>query len=195
MKSAFIGDTASIRELRRQALRFADAPFPILLQGETGTGKYELALLLPERSARTGEPFVAIHCANRSDALFESTVFGHERGAFTDARERRAGKIERARDGTILFDDIDCLTPQQQAKLLRLLDRRQYERVGGVETLTTPAAFLFASNRDIRALASAGEFRPDLFARIACLVLRIPPLRARPDAIAPLATASFRHTT
>jgi len=187
-KSSFLGDSRAIRELRRTAARLADAPFPIVIEGETGTGKFELALLIHERSSRSSDPFLDIHCANLSDELFEATLFGNERGAFTDARQRRTGRVEAAGRGTLLFDEIDCLTLTQQAKMLRLVDRRRFERVGGVDALSTEAAFLFASNRDLRALAASGLFRYDLLARVSWLVLKIPPLRERTGDIALLAT-------
>ncbi len=193
-KSSFLGDSRAIRELRRTALRLADAPFPIVIEGETGTGKFELALLIHERSSRSSDPFVDIHSANLSDELFEATLFGNERGAFTDARQRRIGRVEAAACGTLLFDEIDCLTLTQQAKFLRFVDRRRFERVGGVETLRTDAAFLFATNRDLRELAEDGLFRNDLLARISWIVLRIPPLRERTGDIALLATLLLEET-
>jgi DNA-binding NtrC family response regulator len=187
LRSSFVGESQAIHELRRTAARVADAPFPVLIEGETGTGKFELALLIHESSSRASEAFVDIHCANLSDTLFESTLFGHERGAFTDARDRRVGRVEVAAGGTILFDEVDCLSPVQQPRLLRFVDRRCYERVGGRETLTTNAAFLFTTNRSLSTLVSEGSFRSDLFFRIGWLVLRIPPLRDRPEDIALLA--------
>jgi DNA-binding NtrC family response regulator len=193
-KSSFLGESRAIHELRRLASRLANAAFPIVIEGETGTGKYELALLLHERSSRSREPFVDVHCANLDDVLFESTLFGHERGAFTDARERRVGRLDAARAGTVLFDEVDCLTPMQQAKLLRVIDRRAYERVGGTETLTTAAHFLFTSNRSLRQLASARDFRSDLLYRVSWFVLQIPPLRQRPEDIALLATLLLEET-
>jgi DNA-binding NtrC family response regulator len=170
------------------AVRLADAPFPILIEGETGTGKYELALLIHERSSRSTEPFVDIHCANLSETLFEATLFGSERGAFTDARERRFGRIEAAGGGTILFDEVDCLSLEQQAKLLRVIDRRRFERIGGNEVLTTTASVLFATNRDLSALADEGLVRRDFLSRVSCVLLRIPPLRERKEDILLLAT-------
>ncbi|MCU1231960.1 MAG: Response regulator of zinc sigma-54-dependent two-component system [Acidobacteria bacterium] len=188
MRSSFVGDSIAVRELRRQASAFANAPFPILISGETGTGKLELAILVHEKSQRAAAPFVDIHCANLNDTLFESTLFGHERGAFTDARERRPGFVSLAQGGTLLFDEIDCLAPGQQAKLLRFIDRGRYERVGGHETLVSRASLLFTTNRDIWSLRDADAFRGDLLERIAWGVLHIPPLRERPEDIGLLAT-------
>jgi DNA-binding NtrC family response regulator len=192
--SSFLGQSRAVHELRRLAARLADAPFPILIEGETGTGKYELAVLLHERSVRHTEPFVDIHCANLDDALFDATLFGHERGAFTDAKERRIGRLDAARAGTVLFDDVDCLTPTQQAKLLRVIDRRTFERVGGTDTLATPAHFVFSSNRSLREMAALGSFRSDLLYRVSSFVLHIPPLRHRPEDVALLATLMLEET-
>jgi DNA-binding NtrC family response regulator len=187
-RASFFGESSSLIELRKLALRVADAPFSVLIQAESGCGKFELATLIHERSWRASEPFIEVHCANLTEALFESTLFGHERGAFTDARERREGRVTVAKSGTILLDDVDCLSPMQQAKLLRLIDRQTYEPVGATETLTTPARFLFASNRDLWQLCVTGAFREDLYARMSWCVLRIPPLRERPEDIILLAT-------
>src|SRR5882724_10059247 len=152
MKSSFLGDSRAIHDLRRAAGRLGNAPFPIVIEGETGTGKFEFALLLHERSSRGYEPFIDVHCANLSETIFESTLFGHERGAFTDARERRIGRVEAAANGTLLFDEVDCLSELQQAKLLRFIDRRTYERVGGRDTLTSGAGLVFSTNRDLAQL-------------------------------------------
>jgi DNA-binding NtrC family response regulator len=180
MRSAcFLGDTPAIQQVRRILLKVADAPFPVLLEGETGCGKYEAALLLHEKSRRADQPFIEIHCANLTETLFESALFGHERGAFTDAHDRQVGRVELAERGTVLFDEIDCLSAVGQGKLLRLVDRRCYERVGGRTTLTTAARLVFACNQNILDLVAQGEMRADLFERIGWLIVRIPPLRER----------------
>jgi DNA-binding NtrC family response regulator len=165
----------------------ADFPFPILITGETGTGKYELALFMHERSRRAEHVLVDVHCANLSVSLFESELFGHERGAFTDAREQRRGKVEVAGAGTLLFDEVDCLDLITQAKLLRFFDRRTYERVGGRGAMQSEAALVCTANQDLWQLTKDGLFRADLLARITWGVLRIPPLRVRTDDITLLA--------
>jgi len=190
----FLGESEPIQRLRANALRLADAPFPILITGESGTGKYELAMFLHAASLRAKEPFVDVHCATLSETLFESELFGHERGAFTDARERHVGLIERAGSGTLLFDEIDCLAERLQGKLLRFVDRRLYERIGGRESLSSRAALLFASNRPLEDLVESGEFRFDLFSRINWMTLEIPPLRARPKDVAFLANVFLEET-
>jgi two-component system, NtrC family, response regulator AtoC len=177
--ACFLGDTPAVQQVRRILVKVADAPFPVLIEGETGSGKYEAALLLHERSRRAQQPFAEIHCANLTETLFESTLFGHERGAFPDAHDRQTGRIELADRGTILFDEIDCLSNVCQAKLLRLVDRGSYERVGGRTTFTTSARMVFACNQSVLNLVQKGELRSDLFERIGWLIVRIPPLRER----------------
>jgi len=186
-RSKFLGDGRAVAELRRVAARLSGFPYPLLVSGETGCGKFELALWIHESSPRALQPFVDVHCANLSDTLFESILFGHERGAFTDARERHAGRIETAGRGTLLFDEIDCLDLRAQAKLLRFVDRRTYERVGGRETNKSSASLIFTTNQDLWQMVEDGTFRSDLLARITWAVLRIPPLRDHPEDITFLA--------
>lgn len=174
-------------ELRKLAQRLADFPFPVLILGETGTGKYELALWMHEHSSRFSEPFIDVHCANLSEGLFESVLFGHERGAFTDAREQRVGRIEIAGRGTVMFDEVDCLDDVLQAKLLRFSDRRTYERLGGRTTLQSDASLIFTTNQDLWAMQNDSSFRADLLSRMTWAILRIPPLRERAEDIALLA--------
>jgi DNA-binding NtrC family response regulator len=186
-RAAFTGDSRPIADLRRLAARLSDFPFPILISGETGTGKYELARHIHEKSSRVAEPFIDVHCANLTSTLFESELFGHERGAFTDARDQRAGRVELAGGGTLLFDEIDCLDLTLQAKLLRLVDHRLFERVGGRETLSCDAALIFTTNRDLWQMVADGTFRADLLARISWSPLFIPALRDHPEDITFLA--------
>lgn len=186
-RAAFTGDSRPIAELRRMATRLADFPFPILIAGETGTGKYELARHIHEKSTRAAEPFVDIHCANLTATLFESELFGHERGAFTDARDQRIGRAELAGCGTLLFDEIDCLDLTLQAKLLRFVDHKQFERVGGRETLACDASLIFTTNKSLQNMVDDGTFRPDLLARISWSYLAIPPLREHPEDVTFLA--------
>lgn len=186
-RASFIGDSRPIADLRRLAARLADFPFPILISGETGTGKYELARHIHEKSSRVGDPFIDVHCANLTSTLFESELFGHERGAFTDARDQRVGRVELAGRGTLLFDEIDCLDLSLQAKLLRLVDHRLFERVGGRETLSCEAALIFTTNRNLWQMVDDGSFRADLLARISWSPLFVPALREHPEDITFLA--------
>lgn len=174
-------------ELRRMGARLANFPYPLLICGETGCGKYELAVWIHENSSRNAQPFVDVHCANLTETLFEAILFGHERGAFTDARERREGRVEVAGRGTVLFDEIDCVDPRTQPKLLRFVDRKTFERVGGRDTHKSPASLIFTTNRDLWQMVEDGSFRADLLARITWAVLRIPPLREHPEDITFLA--------
>jgi DNA-binding NtrC family response regulator len=187
MRSSFLGDGRAMAELRRVGARLADFPYPLLIVGETGCGKFELALWIHESSSRAAQRFVDVNCANLSETLFESMLFGHERGAFTDARERHEGRVETAGRGTLLFDEIDCLDLRTQAKLLRFVDRRTFERVGGRDTHKSPVHLIFTTNQDLWQRADAGQFRPDLLARITWAVLRIPPLRDHPEDVSFLA--------
>ena len=174
-------------ELRRLGARLANFPYPLLIVGETGCGKYELALWIHESSSRAAQPFIDVHCPNLSDTLFESILFGHERGAFTDARDRHEGRIETAGRGTVLFEEIDCLDLRAQAKLLRFVDRKTFERVGGRETHRSSASLIFTTNRDLWQMVEDGTFRADLLARVTWAVMRIPPLREHPEDITFLA--------
>jgi DNA-binding NtrC family response regulator len=187
MQAKFLGDGRAMAELRRVGARLANFPYPLLIIGETGCGKFELALWIHENSSRAVQPFVDVHCANLSEHLFESILFGHERGAFTDARERHEGRVETAGRGTVLLDEIDCLDLRTQAKLLRFVDRKTFERVGGRETRKSPASLIFTTNQDLWQMVDDGTFRADLLARVTWAVLRIPPLRDHPEDITFLA--------
>lgn len=195
MRSRFVGDGRAMADLRRVGARLANFPYPLLIVGETGCGKYELALWIHEHSTRAAQPFVDVHCANLSDTLFESALFGHERGAFTDARERHEGRVEAAGRGTILFDEIDCLDLRAQSRLLRFVDRKTFERVGGRETHRSAASLIFTTNRDLWQMVEDGSFRADLLARVTWAVLRIPPLREHPEDITFLAGRFLEDAT
>lgn len=166
---------------------------PILLRGPTGTGKNLLASLIHRASRRAAGPFVEVSCAALSPTLLESELFGHERGSFTGAAERTLGKVEAAEGGTLFFDEIDALTPPLQAKLLRLLQGRTYERVGSTRTLTANVRFLAATNADLQDLMRIGAFRPDLYYRVAVVCFVLPPLSERPADIERLATAFLQR--
>jgi len=159
----------------------------VLLVGESGTGKEVAAQAVHRWSRREAGPFVAVNCAALSGSLLESELFGHERGAFTGAATRRRGRIELAQGGTFFLDEVGELAPDLQAKLLRVLQERTFERVGGGQTLRADLRWIAATNRDLPAEIAAGRFREDLFHRLAVFPVVLPPLRERHEDIEPLA--------
>ena len=159
----------------------------VLLLGESGTGKEVAARTLHAWSARAQSPFVAVNCASIPETLLESELFGHEKGAFTGASSARRGRIELAEGGTFFMDEIGEMTPALQAKLLRVLEDRRYERVGGTRTLEADVRWVAATNRDIETLRATGALREDLYHRLAGFPIRLPPLRERRRDIEPLA--------
>jgi DNA-binding NtrC family response regulator len=179
-------DPASLRvvELARRA---ADAPTTLLITGESGSGKDHLARLIHESGPRRDAPFLKIDCASLPAELVESELFGHERGAFTGAAERKLGRFELAQGGTIVLDEVAALAPAIQAKLLRVLEERTFERLGGRDTLRIDARLIGLTNADLAQLVAAGLFREDLFFRLNVLPIAVPALRQRPADIAPLA--------
>lgn len=179
MRHDLVGQSEGIVRLRAELPRVAASDASVLIWGETGSGKGLVARALHARSARRGRPFVHVDCAALSPTVIESELFGHERGAFTDAVARRPGRFELAGRGTLFLDEIGDLAAELQAKLLRVLQDREYERVGGVETLHLRARVVAATHRDLPAQVAAGRFRSDLFYRLDVLSLRVPPLRER----------------
>jgi DNA-binding NtrC family response regulator len=162
----------------------------VLIQGESGTGKELAARLLHMHSPRRDEPFVAIHCAALPESLLESELFGHEKGAFTDADRLKPGRFELAGSGTLFFDEIGEMTTATQVKLLRVLQEREFMRVGGTRLIRTNARIVAATARDLRREAAEGRFREDLYYRLNVVQIRLPPLRERRDDI-PLLLAHF----
>jgi two-component system, NtrC family, response regulator AtoC len=161
----------------------------VLLLGESGTGKEVAARAIHAGSPRRDKPFLAVSCAALTETLLESELFGHEKGAFTGANERRRGRLELAEGGTFFLDEVGELKPEQQAKLLRVLQERRFERVGGTRTLEVDVRWVAATNRDLRAMMDQGKFREDLYHRLAVFPIRLPPLRDRPADILPMARA------
>ena len=169
------------------AEKVAPAPTTLLITGESGSGKDHFARLVHELSLRRDAPFLKIDCSSLPPLLIESELFGHERGAFTGAVERKLGRLELGGKGTIVLDEIAAFSPEAQGKLLRVLQERTFERLGGTESFRIEARLIALTNTDLRAAVSAGHFREDLFFRLSVLPIAIPPLRDRRGDIIPAA--------
>jgi len=185
-----VGQSREIREVFRQVTQIAPSRATVLLTGETGTGKELVAAAIHHRSPRAAGPFVKVHCGALADNLLESELFGHERGAFTGAAKTRQGRFEQAHGGTILLDEIGEISPATQIKLLRVLQEREFERVGGNETIRVDVRIIAATHRDLKQMVADGTFREDLFYRLNVINLRLPALRERASDI-PLLVAHF----
>ena len=164
----------------------------VLIRGETGTGKELIAGAIHHNSLRAGRNFVKVNCAALQENLLESELFGHEKGAFTGADKQRIGRFEQADGGTLFLDEIGDMSPSTQAKILRVLQEHEFERLGGTRTLQVDVRLIAATNRDLPAMVQAGQFREDLYYRLNVVSIEMPPLRERKDDIVPLAqTRSF----
>jgi DNA-binding NtrC family response regulator len=184
-----LGEDPAFKEAMMSLQRAASSDATVLLLGESGTGKELLCRALHQLSDRAKAPFVAINCAAIPDALLENELFGHEKGAFTGASSRKVGKAEVAHHGTLFLDEIGDLPLPLQGKILRLVQEKQFERVGGVQTLTVDVRVVAATNRDLQQAVARREFREDLYFRLSVLPIEIPPLRRRRGDIMPLAEA------
>jgi DNA-binding NtrC family response regulator len=178
-----VGQSEEMNRLMADVVQMAPAKATVLILGESGTGKELVAEALHELSPRKSSPFLAVHCASLNDNLLESELFGHEKGAFTGASSRKIGRIELAGEGTLFLDEIGEISPATQVKLLRVLESRKFERVGGTEVIESKARIVCATNRDLKNEVSLGNFRQDLYFRLSVLNIELPPLRRRPSDI------------
>jgi DNA-binding NtrC family response regulator len=183
----FIGNSAEISTLREQARRFAGSDRPILIQGETGSGKGVLASWFHRSSIRAEEPFVDINCAGLTRELLESELFGYEKGAFTGAVAAKQGLLELAHDGTVFLDEIGDMDLTLQAKLLKVVEEKKFRRLGDVRDRRVDMRLIAATHQDLAAMAAERTFRSDLYFRISTLRIAIPPLRERIEDIQPIA--------
>jgi Nif-specific regulatory protein len=185
-----VGESAPMRSVYRFISRVAPSDATLLITGESGTGKELVARAMHTNSPRAGKPFVAINCAALTETLLESELFGHERGAFTGAVAQKKGKLEVGEGGTVFLDEMGELAPALQAKLLRVLQEREFERVGGTRPIHIDVRLIAATNRNLSESVKKGAFRQDLYYRLNVVSLEMPPLRERRDDI-PLLAAYF----
>jgi len=190
-----VGDSEAIREVARLVHKLARVDSSVLIQGETGVGKEVVARAIHEASPRRDKELVIVDCGSMPASLIASLLFGHERGAFTGADQRRAGAFERAEGGTVLLDEIGELPLDVQPALLGVLERRAFTRVGGSQAIDVDVRVLAATHRDLRAEVNAGRFRADLYYRLAVAKILIPPLRERPDDIEQLVAHFVQRLT
>jgi DNA-binding NtrC family response regulator len=183
MRGAIVGKSPVLRRMLEQVAQVAPTDSTVLIQGETGTGKELVARAIHEGSSRRERPLVKLNCAALPRELVESELFGHEKGAFTGALQQRRGRFELADGGTLFLDEVGELPLDTQAKLLRVLQEREFERVGGTRTLQVDVRVIAATNRDLHSQVAAGRFRSDLFYRLNVLPILVPPLRERRDDI------------
>jgi len=177
--SDLIGDSEAMGSLKKMLRKVAPTDATVLIQGENGTGKELIAREIYHASNRKQGPFIKVNCAAISETLIESEFFGHEKGSFTGATERREGRFELANGGTLLLDEVSEITPRLQAKLLRVLQEQEFERVGGVKTIKVDVRVLATTNRDLKKAVEKGDFREDLYYRLHVFPVYVPPLRER----------------
>lgn len=184
---SIIGNSRPMRELFETLAMVAPSDATVLITGESGTGKELLANAVHQNSPREGGPFVKVNCASLHENLLESELFGHEKGAFTGAAEQRKGRFELAHKGTLFLDEIGDMSPTTQAKILRVLQEGEFERLGGTKTIKVDVRLLAATHKDLPKMVEAGSFRQDLFFRLSVVPLELPPLRERAEDIPVLA--------
>jgi len=188
-----LGASPQIEAVRKLAAQVARTDTTVLITGETGTGKEVVARAIHRASPRADQPFVAVHCAALAESLLESELFGHERGAFTGAVSTKRGRFELAQGGTLFLDEVGEIPEHVQVKLLRAIESRSFERVGGEVPIETDARFIAATNRDLKAAIAAGRFREDLYYRLNVVRIELPPLRERRGDVALLAQHFLRR--
>jgi DNA-binding NtrC family response regulator len=194
-RTGIIGESAAIQELLVRIEQMAPVSSTVLIQGESGTGKELVAKAIHDLSPRRGKPFIAVNCAALPETLLESELFGHEKGAFTGAAERRLGRFELADTGTIFLDEIGEIPASVQVKLLRVLETRTFFRLGGVQPIKVDVRVVAATNRSLRDSVGLGEFRDDLYYRLNVLTIYLPPLRERREDIPLLIRRFVRELT
>lgn len=182
-RTALVGVSRAMREVCKEIGRVAAKPVTVLIRGETGTGKELIARAIYQHSERAKSPFIAINCAAVPENLLESELFGHERGAFTGADQRRIGRFEQANEGTLFLDEIGDLPPNTQVKLLRVLQQQTFQRVGGSDTISVSVRIIAATHHDLETMIRDGKFREDLFHRLNVVAMQLPPLRERREDI------------
>ncbi|MEY4511191.1 MAG: hypothetical protein RLZZ450_3313 [Pseudomonadota bacterium] len=188
-----LGQHPSMQRLLKTIAQVAPSKATVLIHGESGTGKELIAAAIHQNSARANKPFVRLNCAALAESLLESELFGHERGAFTGAMTRREGRFKQAHEGTLFLDEVSEIPMPMQVKLLRFLQEKQFERVGGNETLNVDVRVVAATNRDLKERMKAGLFREDLYYRLNVVQVDVPPLRVRKSDIPLLATAFLQR--
>nr|WP_211194671.1 sigma-54 dependent transcriptional regulator [Pyxidicoccus fallax] len=185
--SPFIGRSKAMADVQAMLAKAATGTATVLLRGESGTGKELAAKAVHDGSPRRAGPFVKLHCAALPDTLLESELFGYEKGAFTGAATRKPGRVELAHGGTLFLDEVGDIPPSMQVKLLRVIQERELERLGGTQPVKVDVRFVAATHQPLEELVKAGRFREDLFYRLNVVPVELPPLRARPEDIEPLA--------
>lgn len=191
--NGIIGDSPKLMDVIDRVKLVAPSKATILVEGESGTGKELIAQAIHQSSPRARAPFVAVHCAALSENLLESEIFGHEKGSFTGAMERRIGRFEAADGGTLFLDEIGEISASTQVKLLRFLETKSIERVGGTKTIDLDVRLVAATNRNLETLVQEGKFREDLFFRLNVVSIIMPPLRERPSDISSLLSHYLKH--
>jgi two-component system, NtrC family, response regulator AtoC len=185
--SGIVGGSPAMREVLEMIDRAAGTSATVLVRGESGTGKELIVRAIHERSPRSERPLIKVHCGALPETLLEAELFGYEKGAFTGAASRKPGRVELADGGTLFLDEIGDISPLTQLKLLRVLQERQFERLGGTQTLSVDVRVVSATHRDLEAMIASGSFREDLYYRLNVIPLWVPPLRDRPGDLAQLA--------